>query len=35
MLIASCIDAGIDTLYSEDLGAGATYDSVQVINPFI
>ncbi|MEZ6082293.1 MAG: hypothetical protein R3C56_43440 [Pirellulaceae bacterium] len=34
MLLAACIDAGIDTLYSEDLSAGMTYDSVTVINPF-
>lgn len=34
MLIAACIDAKVRTLYSEDLGAGALYDSVTVINPF-
>lgn len=34
MLIAACIEAGIDTLYSEDLDAGMTYDSVTIINPF-
>ena len=34
MLIAACIEAGIDTLYSEDLDAGMTYDSVSIINPF-
>ena len=35
MLIAACIDAGVRTLYSEDLGNGVTYDSVTVINPFV
>ena len=34
MLLAACIDAGVDTLYSEDLDAGTKYDSVTVINPF-
>ncbi|MHC4876236.1 MAG: PIN domain-containing protein [Planctomycetota bacterium] len=34
MLLAACIDGGIDTLYSEDLSAGATYESVMVRNPF-
>ncbi len=34
MLLAACIDANVSTLYSEDLGDGATYDSVTVINPF-
>jgi len=35
MLVAACIDAGVDTLYSEDLGHGTEYDSVTVINPFV
>jgi len=34
MLLAACIEAGIDTLYSEDLSNGVTYDSVRVVNPF-
>jgi predicted nucleic acid-binding protein len=34
MLLAACVDAGVDTLYSEDLAAGMTYDTVTVINPF-
>ena len=33
MLLAACIEAGGDTLYSEDLGDGVSYDSVTVINP--
>jgi predicted nucleic acid-binding protein len=32
--IAACVAARIDTLYSEDMSHGATYDSVTVINPF-
>jgi predicted nucleic acid-binding protein len=34
MLVAACIEAGVHTLYSEDLGSGAKYDSVTVVNPF-
>ena len=33
LLVAACIEAGVDTLYSEDMGDGAVYDSVTVINP--
>lgn len=33
MLIAACIEAGVTTLYSEDLADGMTYESVTVINP--
>jgi len=34
LLIAGCIEMGVTTLYSEDLGAGQKYDSVSVVNPF-
>lgn len=34
LLIAACIEAGINTLYSEDLDDGMTYDGVTVVNPF-
>ena len=34
LLIAACIESGVDSLYSEDLRPGMTYDSVTVINPF-
>lgn len=34
MLIAACLEAGVDTLYTEDLDAGMTYDRVTVVNPF-
>jgi predicted nucleic acid-binding protein len=34
MLLAACIEAGVEVLYSEDLTGGATYDSVKVLNPF-
>jgi predicted nucleic acid-binding protein len=34
MLVAACIEAGVDTLYSEDLASGTQYDSMTVVNPF-
>ena len=34
MLLAACIEAGVTTLYSEDLSNGQRYDSVVVVNPF-
>ena len=34
MLLAACIEAGVATLYSEDLSNGMRYDSVLVVNPF-
>jgi predicted nucleic acid-binding protein len=33
-LLAGCIEARIDTLYSEDLSDGVVYDGVKVVNPF-
>ena len=34
LLLAACADAGVDTLYSEDLDGGMTYDTVTIVNPF-
>jgi predicted nucleic acid-binding protein len=34
MLVAACIEAGVRTLYSEDLAPDTQYDSVTVVNPF-
>jgi len=34
MLVAACVEAGVDTLYSEDMDDGATYASVGIVNPF-
>lgn len=34
LLIAACIDAGITTIFSEDMGHESCYDSVTVLNPF-
>lgn len=35
MLLGACIEARVDTLYTEDMGAPTTIDSVQLINPFV
>jgi len=34
LLIAACIDAEVETLFTEDMQAGATYDDVRIVNPF-
>jgi predicted nucleic acid-binding protein len=34
MLLAACKEAGVSTLYSEDLDAGTNYDGLAVVNPF-
>jgi len=35
MLLAACVEAGVDTLYTEDLDEGTTYDPVRIVNPFV
>lgn len=34
LLVAACIEAGVTTLYSEDMQDGANYDGVRIVNPF-
>ena len=34
MLLAACKEAGVTTLYSEDMDVGTNYDGLTVINPF-
>ena len=34
MLLAACKEAGVTTLYSEDLDPGTEYDGLAVVNPF-
>lgn len=34
LLIAACLEAGVDTLYTEDMDAGTTFDTLKLINPF-
>lgn len=35
MLLGACSEAHVDTLYTEDMGAPTTFDSVRLVNPFI
>jgi predicted nucleic acid-binding protein len=35
MLLAACQEAGVDTLYSEDMAAGTNYDDLTIVNPFV
>ena len=35
MLLGACIEAGVTTLYTEDMGSPTTIDSIQLLNPFI
>lgn len=35
MLLAACKQAGVTTLFSEDMGAGIDYDGVAIVNPFV
>lgn len=35
MLLAACKEAGVDTLYSEDMAAGTNYDGLTIVNPFV
>lgn len=34
MLLAACKEAGVSTLYSEDMDAGTDFDGLVVVNPF-
>ena len=34
MLLGACLEAGVDTLYTEDMGAPTTYDGIRLVNPF-
>lgn len=34
MLLGACKEAGVTTLYTEDMGAPAAYDGIQLVNPF-
>lgn len=34
MLVAACAEAGVDTLFTEDMGAPRTIDIVKLVNPF-
>jgi predicted nucleic acid-binding protein len=34
LLLAACKDAGVTTLFSEDMTAGMDYDGITIVNPF-
>lgn len=34
MIVAACIEAGIDRLYTEDMGSPRQIDGLQLLNPF-
>ena len=34
MLLAACLEAGVTTLYTEDMGAPRKIDTLELINPF-
>ncbi|MEX0610973.1 MAG: PIN domain-containing protein [Pirellulales bacterium] len=34
MLVAACAEAGVTTLYTEDMGAPRRIDTVELVNPF-
>lgn len=34
MLLGACKEAGVTTLYTEDMGAPTAYNGIQLINPF-
>lgn len=35
MLLAACKEAGVTTLYSEDMDSGTDYDGLTILNPFV
>lgn len=35
MLLGACVEAGVTTLYTEDMGAPRTIDTIQLVNPLV
>jgi predicted nucleic acid-binding protein len=35
LLVAAALEAGVTTLYTEDLQGGASFDSLAIVNPFV
>lgn len=35
MILGACKDAGVSTLYTEDMGSPAIYDGIQLVNPLL
>ena len=34
MLLGACVEAGVTTLYTEDMGAPRKIETIDLINPF-
>jgi predicted nucleic acid-binding protein len=35
MILGACVEAGVKTLYTEDMGASRTIDGLQLLNPLV
>ena len=35
MLLGACVEAGVATLYTEDMGSPRTIDNIQLVNPLV
>lgn len=35
MLLGACLEAGVKVLYTEDMGSPATFDGLELKNPFV
>jgi predicted nucleic acid-binding protein len=35
MILGACKDAGVTTLYTEDMGAPTAFDGIQLVNPMV
>ena len=35
LIVAACVDEGVETLYSEDIPSRSEFGSLQVVNPFV
>ncbi len=35
MLLGACVEAGVEVLYTEDMGAPVVIDSISLVNPFL
>jgi predicted nucleic acid-binding protein len=35
MVLGACKEAGVTTLYTEDMGSPTAYDGIQLLNPLI
>jgi predicted nucleic acid-binding protein len=35
MLLGACLEAGVTTLYTEDMGSPRQIDSIRLVNPLV